>query len=79
MYPIILGSRSDRSSDPFMMWIPPVNSYSVVDTYLSVFTGADDGNFRNYYSIVMYSPEHQTDILVVCKTKSHWLTLCVNV
>ena len=71
MYSFLLGLGSDRSSDPFMMWIPPVNSYSIGDTYLSVFNDADGGDFRNYYSIVMYSPEHQADIMVVCKTISH--------
>ena len=79
IYSFFLGSGSGGSSDPFMMWIPPVNSYSIGDTYLSVFNDAEGGDFRNYYSIVIYSPDHQTDIMVVCKTKSHWLTLRVNV
>ena len=79
MYPFLLGSGSGGPSDPFMMWIPPVNSYSIGDTYLSVFTDAEDDDFRNYYSIVIYSPEHQTQIMVVCKMKSYWLTLHVYV
>ena len=61
-----------------MMWIPPVNLYSVGDTYLPVFTDASDDNFRNFYSIVMYSPEHQTNITVVCKTKFRCLILLIR-